>query len=563
MLTAYRKIYVLIVLLICFSSLLLAEGKPSAAQNSPAEKAAPADKVLPAEAAPPVDKAPVVEAAPPAEVASSDIFISGEEGYHTFRIPSVVATGTGTILAFCEGRKKGRSDSGDIDIVLKRSADAGATWSDLQVVYDDKDNTCGNPCTVVDEDTGTIFLLSTWNHGSDNEAKISSGKSKDLRRVFVQSSRDDGLTWSDPDEITTSVKLPGWTWYATGPGTGIQLRIGKNKGRLMIPCDHKVTNEKLEYHSHVIYSDDHGSSWQLGGGVENGTNECHVIERADGTLLLNIRRAREVKEPYRMTATSADGGMTWSNYSLDRQLTDPRCQSSFIRYTFSNAATKPIVLHCNPANESERKQMTIRASDDDAKSWMYSKVLDEGNCAYSSMAVTPDGKIAVIFEAGKSGPYEKITFRCFSMDWLTGKKEASIPPASAATRYSLANTDLIDKAVDAVFFEAAEETEEAPGHLSGFEPNSVENAAVITTNPFEVDGDSLCVSVDILESGSLKVVIADEGGNTLSSSMAIKESLEAGKVAWLDGWDLASIKGKKVRLKFVFEKAKLYEFQIK
>ena len=151
----------------------------------------------------------------------------------------------------------------------------------------------------------------------------------------------------------------------------------------------------------------------------------------------------------------------------------------------------------------------------------------------------------------------------FSLEWLTGGKEKNIVPEPVTTRYPLVIKDVVDKAVDAVFFEAAEETEEAPGHLSGFEPNSVENAAVITTNPFEVDGDSLCVSVDILESGSLKVVIADEGGNTLSSSMAIKESLEAGKVAWLDGWDLALIKGKKVRLKFVFEKAKLYEFQNK
>lgn len=507
-----------------------------------------------------VEKKP---AAPKPEVLSADVFISGQGGYNTYRIPSVVVTKSGSILAFCEGRKNGRSDSGNIDTVLKRSVDGGATWSDLQVVFDDGDNTCGNPCTVVDQYTGTIWLLSTWNDARDTETAITKATGKDTRRVFVTFSKDDGVTWSKPREITKDVKYPEWTWYATGPGSGIQLCIGDKKGRLIIPCDHKVTSNAVEYHSHIIYSDDHGKTWHIGGGVEDGTNECHLIERVDGSLLLNMRRSRKVDEAYRLIATSNDAGLGWSSHSFDKTLIGPRCQSSMIRYTFSNSNEKPIVLHCNPASKTIRKNMTVRVSCDDAKSWTYSKVLHEGPSAYSSMAVLPDGKIASLLEIGKISPYEKIAFKCFSIEWLTDGKEKCIVPQPVTTRYPLVKNDIVDKTVDAVLFDAVAKTEKTAARPAGYEPNSVDNTAVITTNPFVVDGDSLCVTTDIKEGGSLRIVIADEKGNTLSSSRPVNETATEVMVTWQQGWDFASIKGEKIRLKFVFEKAKLYEFQIK
>lgn len=502
--------------------------------------------------------------APKVEILSADVFISGQGGYNTYRIPALAVTKSGAVLAFCEGRVGGRSDSGNIDTVLKRSVDGGATWSDLQVVFDDEDNTCGNPCIVVDQYTGTVWVFNTWNGGTDTEVAITKSTSKDTRRVFVASSIDDGVTWSKPRDITDQAKLAEWTWYATGPGCGIQICAGDKKGRLVIPCDHKVTvNGEVEYHSHIIYSDDHGKTWQIGGSVADGTNECHVIERADGSLLLNMRRSRNGDDACKLTATSTDAGMTWSEHCPDETLIGPRCQSSMIRYTNPNSAEKHIVLHSNPASKTIRQEMTVRVSCDDAKSWAYSKVLHDGPAAYSSLAVMPDGQIASLFESGKTRPYEKITFMRFALEWITDGKEKTIVPVPVITCYSLAGQGLVDMASDAILFDAAAESEKIKGHPAGYEPNSIDSTAVITTNPFTVDGNSLCVTADIKEGGSLRVVIADEKGNTLSSSRPINETANETMVTWQEGWNFALIKGEKIRLKFVFEKTRLYEFQIK
>ena len=161
----------------------------------------------------------------------TEVYTSGEKGYNTFRIPSVIATSRGTLLAFAEARREGAGDAGDIDLVLKRSEDGGVSWSPLQVVGDNGPNTFGNPCPVVDRTTGTIWLLTTQNRGTDREKDIIAGTSQAGRSVAVLHSTDDGVTWSAPVDITASVKQADWTWYATGPGVGIQTRTG----RLVIP----------------------------------------------------------------------------------------------------------------------------------------------------------------------------------------------------------------------------------------------------------------------------------------------------------------------------------------
>ncbi|MFT5464753.1 MAG: sialidase-1, partial [Planctomycetota bacterium] len=142
--------------------------------------------------------APAETLAQETQLSQTDVFVSGEGGYNTYRIPAAVVTNNGTVLAFCEGRRNGRSDTGDIDILLRRSDDNGKTWSDTQVVWDDKGNTCGNPCPVVDRETGTIWLLLTWNSGTRAEGKTQAGFGTDSRRVFVTHSEDDGATWAEP-----------------------------------------------------------------------------------------------------------------------------------------------------------------------------------------------------------------------------------------------------------------------------------------------------------------------------------------------------------------------------
>jgi len=356
-----------------------------------------------------------------------NVFISGTDGYHTYRIPSLLVTENDTLLAFCEGRKKSRGDSGDIDLLFKRSQDSGKTWSQQQVIWNDGANTCGNPCPVVDQQTGTILLLMTWNHGDDRENAIKENTGKDTRRVWVSRSDDDGVTWSKPVEITSTTKRPEWRWYATGPGVGIQLQKGPWKGRLVIPCDHSVApspDNPTGHNSHVIISDDHGQTWRLGGVIQPQVNECQVVELEDGTLMINMRNYDRSKTA-RAIATSKDGGITWSNVMHDAALVEPLCQASFTRYSWHSKSDKSCLLFSNPASMSKRVEMTVRLSYDEGKTWPASRVLHSGPSAYSCLAVLPDGDIVCLYEAGQEHPYEKIVFARFSLDWLTSGEKNS------------------------------------------------------------------------------------------------------------------------------------------
>lgn len=337
------------------------------------------------------------------EPVQTPLFVAGADGYHTYRIPSLLVTPKGTVLAFCEGRKKGRGDAGNIDLILKRSKDGGATWSNTQIVWDDQDNTCGNPCPVVDRRTGTIWLLMTHNLGRDTEAQIVAGTAQGSRTVWIAESNDEGASWSKPKEITRDVKMGDWTWYATGPGVGIQLK----SGRLMIPCDNKVRGAKA-HQSHVIYSDDGGKSWKLGGVVGPNCNESQIIERADGLLLLNMRSYQANNR--RLIATSADAGASWTAPREDPALIEPVCQASIIRAAGG-------VLFSNPAGK-KRENMTIRLSVDGGGTWPVSRVLHAGPAAYSCLAELPDGTIACLYERGNKQPYENITFARFTREWL-------------------------------------------------------------------------------------------------------------------------------------------------
>jgi sialidase-1 len=355
-----------------------------------------------------------------------DIFVSGTHGYHTYRIPALLTSEKGTVLAFCEGRKKSRSDTGDIDLLLRRSEDNGKTWSKQTIIWDDGKNTCGNPCPVQDRQTGTIWLLMTWNRGDDHESAIKKNTSKDTRRVWICRSNDDGLTWSTPIEITSSVKRPEWRWYATGPGVAIQLKKGPWKGRLVIPCDHSEVSEKDPdgYNSHVILSDDHGKSWYIGGVVTPKVNECQVVELHDGTLMINMRNYDRSKNS-RAVATSTDGGITFSEVTHHPALVEPICQASFLRYTLRPGHDRNRLMFSNPAHPQtgNRTDLTIRLSYDEGKSWPLAKLLHPGPAAYSCLTVLPDGKIACLYEAGRNNPYEKIVFSRFTLGWLTNGAE--------------------------------------------------------------------------------------------------------------------------------------------
>jgi sialidase-1 len=363
---------------------------------------------------------PVAGEYPPEVPTRSNVYVSGFEGYHTYRIPSLLVTSRGTLLAFAEGRRGGLGDTGDIDLVLKRSVDRGRTWETMQTVWDDGLNTCGNPCPVLDRDTGTVWLLLTWNRGDDAEPQIIAQQSKDTRRVFVTSSGDDGLTWSGPREITALVKRTNWTWYATGPGAGIQVERGVFRGRLVIPCDH-IEAGTGRYYSHVIYSDDHGQTWALGGSTpQHQVNECEVVELTDGRLLLNMRNY-DRSQRTRQQASSADGGLTWSEQRHVPELIEPICQASIRRFSWPGSDRRSVILFSNPAS-AKRENLTVRASFDEGQTWPMSRQLDSRCAAYSCLAVLPDGVVCIFYEVGERSPYENLVFARFPLEWLTGPR---------------------------------------------------------------------------------------------------------------------------------------------
>lgn len=338
--------------------------------------------------------------------ALSFLFESGQDGYHTFRIPAIVTTAKGTLLAFAEGRKNSRSDTGDIDMVLKRSEDGGKTWSPLSVIWDDAENVCGNPAPVVDKTTGTIFLLTTWNLGIDHEQEIIGQAGKDTRRVFVMQSVDDGITWTAPVEITQQVKPENWTWYATGPCHGIQIENGNFNGRLVIPCDHIEAGTK-KYFSHIIYSDDHGKTWKIGGSTpQDQVNECTVAELPDGKLMLNMRNYNRTQKS-RKISLSGDGGLSWGGIFPDTTLAEPICQGSLYRFSFGPSR----LLFLNPADENSRQNMALRLSFDEGATWAKTKILHGGPSAYSDITGLPDGNIGCLYEAGYAHPYQGIVFK--------------------------------------------------------------------------------------------------------------------------------------------------------
>ncbi|MGC4046959.1 MAG: sialidase family protein [Armatimonas sp.] len=339
------------------------------------------------------------------------LWTSGQGGYKTYRIPALAVMKTGVVLAFCEGRRASSSDSGQIDVLLRRSLDNGTTWSEQQVVWSSEGNTCGNPAPVVDQRTGTVWLLLTWNRGDDTEARIIVRTSKDTRRVFVTSSTDNGVTWGAPREITTDVKRPGWTWYATGPGAGIQT----SAGRLVIPCDHIEAGTK-RYYSHIIYSDDHGVTWKLGGGTPKDlVNECQVVERQDKSLLLNMR-SYDPTQKSRQIAISKDGGLTWEDQRVEPVLIDPICQGSIRR------ADRSTILFSNASSTNGRKNVTVQASSDDGKTWTRKLTLHSGPSAYSDLAILRKNTVACLYERGEKSPYETITLARFSLKELAKKQ---------------------------------------------------------------------------------------------------------------------------------------------
>ncbi|MGI8424255.1 MAG: sialidase family protein [Chloroflexota bacterium] len=347
-----------------------------------------------------------------------ELWVAGEGGYHTYRIPALCVTTKGTVLAFCEGRKHSGRDAGEIDVLVRRSEDGGTTWGTAALVARDPGMTVGNPAPVVDASTGTIWLLLCKNPAEGGESRIRKGEAE--RTVWVTRSEEDGMTWAQSVEISADVKRKGWTWYATGPGHGVQLA----SGRMIIACDHRAapSGERGEaMYSHAIYSDDHGKTWRIGGLVpEEGSNESAVVELEDGSVYLNCRDQH--KRGRRCGAWSRDGGETFGEHRWDDGLVEPACQGSLERITGTDGRVS--VLFCNPASAT-RDTLTVKVSHDGCRSWSAGRVLEARRAAYSDLAVLADETVLCLYERGENGPYERLTLARFDAGWVEGRERTN------------------------------------------------------------------------------------------------------------------------------------------
>lgn len=370
--------------------------------------------------------------APAAEPAPEkvDVFPAGMNKVKRYRIPGVVVTKAGTVLAYCEARKNGSADWGEIEVHLRRSTDGGKTWTDAKPIAHtgdriegnpkkktggEREQTVNNPVAIVDRDSGDVVFLYCVNYA----------------RCFAMRSTDDGKTWGKPTEITDTFapfrKTYDWKVIATGPGHGIQIK----SGRMVVPI--WLAFGKVGDHgpsaAGTVYSDDAGKTWKAGdiavpnGGAYDSPNETILAERSDGRVLLV---SRSLSKPNRkIVATSPDGATRWSKPEFHAELWEPRCMASVIAYPpkpgtliFTNPHTLPRDTDGKevPGGRGKRENLTVQVSRDDGKSWTASRTIDAGPSAYSDLAVLPDGTVLCLYEAG-----EDIKVVRFPLNWVEQK----------------------------------------------------------------------------------------------------------------------------------------------
>lgn len=361
-----------------------------------------------------------------AEPQFSDVFTAGKEGYPSIRIPSVVVTKMGTVLAFAEGRQK-HSDQAENDIVMKRSADGGATWSALKLIQDDSANSLNNPTAVVIESGRVLLMYQRIPAGiSERSKQIEAGyDGEKVYRTLLVTSDDDGVTWSAPQDVTRGTKRGDRpVTIATGPGIGIQLTRGEHKGRVVMPFNEGPYNV---WNNYAAFSDDDGKTWKFGenapgafvtdakGGQRSQVNEVQMVEQSDGSVRLNTRQFAGAK--VRKTAVSKDGGVTWSPVVEVPELRDPSCMASIFRYSFDDAEGKGRVLYSGP-DSLKRENGTVHLSTDDGATWKAQRVLFPGSFGYSVLTKLADGTVGCLFETDGAN---RIVFARFPVDWVSGK----------------------------------------------------------------------------------------------------------------------------------------------
>ncbi len=377
----------------------------------------------------------------------TDLFLADTGGYHVYHIPGILVTTKGSVLAWCEARKKG-GDWDQIDVLMRRSTDGGKTFSEPQRISDVTGPITKNPASLrlkgVDPKDVThnnpVFI-------AGHDSTVHGLFCVEYQRCFYIRSADDGVTWSAPVEISKVFedfrKTYPWKVLATGPDHAIQLKTG----RLVVPVwlsDGTGGNAHRPSVAATICSDDEGKTWKAGDIAVPCTdewinpNETVIAELADGSVMLNSRS--ESKAHRRLITLSKDGATGWSTPRFDEALLEPICMAGLVRYSLD----KPRLLFCNPDNLSradhkeqpgktrDRKNLTVKLSYDEGKTWPVSKVVEPGPSGYSDIGVTKDGTILCFYGRGGDkdfGGYafNHLTLARFSLEWLTDGKDSGKP----------------------------------------------------------------------------------------------------------------------------------------
>jgi sialidase-1 len=374
-----------------------------------------------------------------------DVFEAKTGGYMLYRIPGIVVTAKGTVLAYCEARKSASGDWGTIDILLRRSTDGGRTWGEPHRLADVPGPKQKNPVALKQKlATNDEVTYNNCTLFADRAGPVHALFCLEYARCFYLRSDDDGRTWSKPVEITKAFEAFrsefDWKVLATGPAHGIQLR----SGRLVVPV---WLSTGTGGHAHrpsvtaTIYSDDSGSTWHRGDIAVPSTpewvdpNETVVVELADGRVMLNVRSWS--KQHRRLVTTSPDGATGWTKPEFDDALLEPICMASIVRYSLAGEARgRNRILFANPhwleradgkaqpGFGRDRKNVSVKLSYDEGQTWPVSKSLEAGFSGYSDLAVLPDGTILCFYERGSIDGKNnfgtgRLTVAWFNLAWLT------------------------------------------------------------------------------------------------------------------------------------------------
>jgi sialidase-1 len=346
------------------------------------------------------------------EITHVDVFVSGTDGYHSYRIPAIEAAADGSLVAFCEARKHSLADPGfgkqDIDLVAKRSTDGGRSWSAMQVIEDPGELwSAANPATVVDRQSGRLWLfyIRSKPERSTRTARPGTGDMQQLARW----SDDHGASWSEPidlTEVARDMADPNWRASVIGPGGPVQLRTG----RLIAPV-WKVAPSAV----FAVYSDDRGETWHRGEMVpgEELGNESELVELADGRVLVDIRQR---SGPHRHRAVSADGGETWSEPRPGEAVSPVAC--AIERWTLESAGDDRNRIVWTGPKGPNRTNLVARISYDEGQTFPVERQISTRHAAYSDLTILPDKTVGVLWERGVERGYQFISFTRLTRQFL-------------------------------------------------------------------------------------------------------------------------------------------------